>query len=650
MIKSFNYCFHLMRYFENLLFYFLMVSIPFCYGQESNEEIAEAELKAAYGIQSFEVNQNTLNYDVLFQRLEFEIDPAIHFISGDVTTHFKALQPMQSITFDLSNQLTVASVMKNNVSLNFTQNTNNELIISFNQPIPVGVLDSLTVTYAGAPPIPQFPAFETTTHNGIPVLWTLSQPYGAKDWWPCKQDLNDKIDTIEIFIKAPQQYISVSNGVEIGQELVENGKKITHFKHLYPIPAYLVAIATTNYIVFTQQAGTSPNQFPIINYIYPESYNSAVNSLAVTLPIMDLFEDRFGTYPYASEKYGHAQFSWNGGMEHTTISFMGGFSRNLIAHELAHHWFGNKVTCGTWKDIWLNEGIATYLSGMVVEHLDGLTGFINWKTTMINNITSQNGGYLYLNDNDLSNISRIFSSRLSYNKGAMVTHMLRWQLGDEDFFQGLRNFLSDPNLAFNYAVTDDLKNHLEIVSGQNLDDFFEQWVYKEGFPSYHVVSQILSPTSIQIQLGQTQSQSSVPFFKMPVPIRFLAQNGTSFDVVLNHEFNNQVFEVSVPFLVNQVLFDPEKNIISKNNNITLSQDLLDTNNFLGIIPNPTSGSIKIIIPDSETLVQVEIINAIGQTVMTNTNVDIEVSHLSNGVYWVIIQTSKGTFQKKMIKK
>jgi aminopeptidase N len=639
-----------MRYFDNIFFYFLLIPTSFCYGQESNEEIAEAELKAAYGIQSFEVNQNTLNYDVLFQRLEFEIDPAIHFISGDVTTHFKALQSMQSITFDLSNQLTVASVMKNNVSLSFTQNANNELIISFNQTIPTGVLDSLTVTYAGAPPIPQFPAFETTTHNGIPVLWTLSQPYGAKDWWPCKQDLNDKIDTIEVFIKAPQQYISVSNGVEIGQELVENGKKITHFKHLFPIPAYLVAIAATNYIVFTQQAGTSPNQFPIINYIYPESYNSAVNSLAVTLPIMDLFEDRFGTYPYASEKYGHAQFSWNGGMEHTTISFMGGFSRNLIAHELAHHWFGNKVTCGTWKDIWLNEGVATYLSGMVVEHLDGLTGFINWKTTMINNITSQNGGYLYLNDSDLSNISRIFSSRLSYNKGAMVTHMLRWQLGDVDFFQGLRNFLSDQNLAFNYAVTDDLKNHLEIVSGQNLDDFFEQWVYKEGFPSYHVVSQILSPTSIQIQLGQTQSHSSVPFFKMPVPIRFLAQNGTSFDVVLNHEFNNQIFEVTVPFMVNQVLFDPEKNIISKNNNITLSQDLLDANDFLVIIPNPTSGSIKIIVPDSEALVQVDIINAIGQKVMTNTNANIEVSNLSNGIYWVNIQTTKGTFQKKMIKK
>lgn len=214
-----------MKIEKNTIFWTFILLFQCSFAQESNEEIAEAELKAAYSLQTFEVNQNTQNYDVVYQRLEFEVDPAIHFISGDVTTHFVALQPMQTITFDLTNQLTVASVMKNDVPLNFVQNNANELVISFNQSITTGVLDSLTVTYAGAPPMPQFKAFETTTHNGVPILWTLSQPYGAKDWWPCKQDLNDKIDTIDIFIKAPQQYVTVSNGVEVNQELVENGKK-----------------------------------------------------------------------------------------------------------------------------------------------------------------------------------------------------------------------------------------------------------------------------------------------------------------------------------------------------------------------------------------------------------------------------------------
>lgn len=632
----------------NLIFFAFIFLIQVSYGQDHNEEIAEAELKAAYALESFEANQNTANYDVVYQKLVFEIDPAIYFISGDITTHFVALQPMQSITFDLSNQLTVASVMKNDVPLVFFQ-SNNELVIDLGETIQTGVLDSLTVTYAGAPPSPQFPAFETTTHNGVPILWTLSQPYGAKDWWPCKQDLNDKIETIDIFIKAPQQYITVSNGLEISQEIVSGGKKITHFKHQFPIPAYLVAIAATNYMVFTQDAGTAPNQFQIVNYVYPESFNTAFNSLALTLPIMDLFEDRFGTYPFASEKYGHAQFSWNGGMEHTTVSFMGGFSRNLIAHELAHHWFGNKVTCGTWKDIWLNEGLATYLSGMVVEHLDGLNSFVNWKNGMIESITSQNGGYLYLQDSDLNNVSRIFSSRLSYNKGAMVAHMLRWQLGDEDFFEGLRNFLNDEDLAFNYAVTDDLQNHLEAVSGQNLDIFFDQWIYKQGFPSYTLSSQVLSPTMIQVQISQTQSHNSVSFFKMPVSVRFLSQNGTAFDVVLNHEFNNQVFQVEVPFLVNQVIFDPEKNIISKNNNTFLTKESLETNHQIHVYPNPTTNFLEIKLPGHIDLFYVKMVNSLGQQVMQTSNQNLDLTQLSDGLYYLDIQTSEGNFRKKVIK-
>src|SRR5690606_17633816 len=149
-----------------------------------------------------------------------------------------------------------------------------------------------------------------------------------------------------------------------------------------------------------QLAGTAPNTFPIINYFYPENFNTASTQVAVTFPIMDLFEEKFGTYPYANENYGHAQFGGGGGMEHTTVSFMGGFSRNLIAHELAHQWFGNKVTCGSWQDIWINEGFATYLAGLVIEHLDGEDNFVSWKNGLIDNITSQNGGSAYIPASD----------------------------------------------------------------------------------------------------------------------------------------------------------------------------------------------------------------------------------------------------------
>lgn len=632
------------------LFAFLTVAFALT-AQESSEELFEissSELHQASQNIGFMANQNTQNYDVSYQRLQLNIDPAVYFISGDVTTHFVALSPMNNITFDLSHQLTVGSVMRNNVPLTFSQ-SNNELIIQFSETINTGVLDSLTVSYAGIPPMGE-QAFATATHAGTPILWTLSEPYGARDWWPCKQDLNDKIDRIDIYLTAPTQYVAVANGVEMSQTPNGNGTKTTHFRHNYPIPAYLVAIAATNYSIYTQQAGTPPHQFPIVNYLYPESYNSSVNSLAPTIPIMNLFEDLFDTYPYSDEKYGHAEFGWGGGMEHTTVSFMGNFSRGLIAHELAHQWFGNKVTCGSWKDIWLNEGFATYLSGLVVEHLDGNNQFVSWKNNLIENITSQPGGYLYLQDSDLNNVNRIFSSRLSYNKAAMVLHMLRWKLGDDNFYQACRNYLNDSNLSFGYAVTGDLKYHLETQSGKELTEFFDNWVYKQGYPQYTLTASSAGNNQLQIQVSQAQSHSSVSFFKLPIPMRLIGSGGAFLDVVLDNTHNHEVFLVDVPFVVTDLIFDPEKHLISKNNSTTLGVSDFAFSDAVQLYPNPAEDKLQVFVPDYIQIERLTIINTAGQVIKSQTGLVIDVKSLLEGVYTIQIKTNEGTFHKKFIKK
>ncbi len=645
-----------------LLFLFLFASFTVSaqdYLSEINE-IAEAELKSSSALFDIQANPNTANYDVIYHRLEFEVDPAEYFISGNVTTNFIALENMNSITFDLgritntnnpyfSSRITVGSVMMNSQSLSFVHNANTkELVITFPTTIVSGTTNSISVSYAGAPDTAE-QGFAIDDHNGVPVLWTLSQPFGARDWWPCKQDLNDKIDSIDVYITAPLQYVSVANGLQ--QSVVDNGNgtKTTHFQHNYPIPAYLIAIAVTNYSVFTQQAGTAPNEFPIVNYIYPENLTSAQNSLAVTLPIMDLFEALFETYPYASEKYGHAQFGWGGGMEHTTVSFMGSFGRNLIAHELAHQWFGNKVTCGTWKDIWLNEGFATYLSGLVVENLDGSGNFVSWKNSMINNITSANNGAVYLTDTEALNVNRIFSSRLSYNKGAMVVHMLRWKIGDENFFQALRNYLADPLLAFNYAVTDDLQLHLEAVSGMDLTEFFNDWVYGQGHPSYHVAVSNIGNNQASVMINQSQSHPGVEFFEMPVEVRLYGNGGQVHDVVLENTTNNQPFFVNVPFVVTDVDFDPNRHIISRNNSATLGFNTVDLNNLIFLIPNPASTELTIKTAENILFEKALIFNNLGQQILETTSSDISVSNLPDGIYYVYLTTSEGSFHKKFIK-
>ncbi|MCB0444018.1 MAG: T9SS type A sorting domain-containing protein, partial [Flavobacterium sp.] len=318
-------------------------------------------------------------------------------------------------------------------------------------------------------------------------------------------------------------------------------------------------------------------------------------------------------------------------------------------HELAHQWFGNKVTCGTWKDIWLNEGFATYLSGLVVENFDGSTNFVNWKNNLINNITSSNSGAVYLTDTEATSVNRIFSSRLSYNKGAMVAHMLRWKMGDELFFQGLKNFLADPVLAFGYAITDDLQMHLEATSGIDLTEFFEDWVYGQGHPSYSVSVSNNGNSQAVITINQNQSNSSVSFFEMPVEIRLYGQGNQALDVVVENTINGQQFVVDVPFDVTDVDFDPNRHIISKNNSATLGLNTLELASVIQLIPNPTTAFLKVESPSNIDIENIRVYSNLGQLVLNTQNSLLDVSSLSNGIYFLTLTTSEGTFHKKFIK-
>lgn len=622
--------------------------------QEEFSRMVEAEMKSAATTMNLQVNPNTQNYDITYHELRFTVDPnnATPYISGVVKTTFTALSNMSTVTFDMATALVVSSVTMNSANLTFSQ-ANYELVINLPTTLSTGNSATVIITYAGSPPQTQG-AFTRSTHNGTPVIFTLSEPYGARDWWPCKQDLNDKVNMVDIYITAPSSYVSVANGFEQSVTTV-GSNKTTYFKHSYPIPAYLVAIAVTNYQIYNQQGGLgtlmSP-YFPIINYLYPESYSSATTAtqLGTTPTIINLYESILEPYPFRNEKYGHAQFGWGGGMEHTTVSFMGSFGRDLIAHEMAHQWFGDKITCGTWKDIWLNEGLTEYMAGLVYENLDGAAAFVSWKADKITNITSQTAGYVYLQDSDLTNVNRIFSSRLTYNKGSMVTHMLRWKMGDTAFFQALRNYLADPSLAYGYAVTTNLKSHLENVYGSSLTEFFNDWLYNQGYPSYNIVAQNWGAGQAKITVNQTQSDASVSFFEMPLQIRFTGAGGVIHDVVIDNTSNGQQFVVSVPFTVTGVEFDPNKHIISKNNTVTLGNDIFELEKAISLFPIPSNSELHIQLPTTVELEKVEIFNSLGQLVSTHQTKDMDVSKLSSGMHWAKISTSEGEFHKNFIKK
>lgn len=640
---------------KKITFYLFLLSgiIGFSQTDETEfERMVEAEMKSASTLQNLAVNPNTENYDITYHELRFTVDPTDNFITGQVTSTFKALSNMTSVVFDLTNELTVSSVTLAGNPLSFLQNSANELEITLPTTLNTGNSTTVVINYSGVPSSAE-DAFTQTTHSGTPIIFTLSEPFGAKDWWPCKQDLNDKIDSFDIYITCPEAYIGVSNGL-LQSSLTSGGNTTRHFRHNFPIPAYLISLNVTNYTTYNIQAGlgTVANPyFPINNYLYPESNTVSVqNSINQTVPIMNVFEEKFGFYPYRSEQYGHVQFGWGGGMEHTTMSSMGGWSRSLIAHELGHQWFGNKITCGTWKDIWLNEGLTEYMAGIVVEELDGDAAFVSWKNSKIASITAQTGGAVYLTDAEAQDVNRIFSSRLSYNKGSMVTHMLRWVMGDANFYQALQNYLNDSNLAFGYAVTGDLKSHLEAVHGSSLDEFFNDWIYLQGYPTYSVNARNWGAGQAKITVNQTQSNASVGFFEMPLEIRLTGAGGLTHNVVVNHTTSGQEFVVPVPFVVTGVVFDPNKHIISKSNTVTLGNESFDLEQTISVYPNPAKDELQIMMPTTVQLEKIEIFNTLGQLVAQKNSNNFSVAALSAGLHILKISTSAGIIHKNFIKK
>ena len=503
-------------------------------------------------------NYNGENYDWKYAECYWKIDPQVKYIIGRVVETISVTHPTDTVFFDMSNDLQVNSVSSEGVELEYFFPDNLSLAIVFPDQLQIGI-KKIEIKYEGVPVNHSIYAFNQGFHGMEPAVYTLSEPYGARDWWPCKQTLNDKLDSVFVEITVPDGIKAGSNGKLEYTHLNDDGTVSFGWKHRYPIPAYLVSIAATNFASFSQQVTVDGHDIDILNYVYPESEELAQTQTEVTPDLIQLYSQLFGIYPYWKEKYGHCQAPLPGGMEHTTMSSMAGFNYSLVAHELAHQWFGDKVTCGSWTDIWLNEGFATFLTGISYEKLQDQNIYMDWKSGLQQSVTSQGDGSVFVNDT--TSRDRIFNGRLSYNKGAYLLIMLRAILGDDLFFQACREYLTDPNLAFGYVKTADFEAHLEAVSQKDFSGFFDDWFYGEGFPTYDV-SWSLADGGVVITLNQTSSDPSVDFYEMPVPVKLIGDEQDTI-VKLNNTFSGQRFFVSSNFNVREIRFDPESGHFSE---------------------------------------------------------------------------------------
>ncbi len=594
------------------------------------------------------------NFDVKYYRCEWEVDPAIRYIYGKVTVYFVVLTPSSSITLDLMSTLITDSVKQRNGLLAFTRPTNG-LQINFTSTINTGTLDSVTIYYKGVPADTGFGSFIQSSHSGIPVIWSLSEPYGARDWWPCKNGLDDKADSIDVIITNPVAYKAASNGLLQSETFIAGGtKKVAHWKHRYPIASYLICMAVTNYTVFNNSVQLGAINLPMQTYCYPENLAAFQAGTQNVLDAMQLFHNYFGDYPFIKEKYGHVQFGWGGGMEHQTATFIVSTGESLVAHELGHQWFGDKITCGSWEDIWLNEGFATFLARFYMENKYAAT-IINNRKSVVNSITSATNGSVKVDDT--TSVNRIFSGRLSYNKGSYLLQMLWFKLGDSAFFNGIRQYQNDPAVKYGFARTADLKRNLEQVSGQNLTKFFDQWYTGQGYPSYNVQWSELGSRNVRIKMSQVTSDASVVFFEMPVALTFKNANQEK-TIVVDNKFNDETFIRDIGFIPDTVLVDPEYWLISKNNTTAKIVFPNTGNPVVEVYPNPIQNPLTVYLHDfKQASADLTLHNMLGQLIYKQNIklvngaefVQLNFSNLSRGEYILKITAGDFKYTKKLLR-
>ena len=598
----------------------------------------------------------TNNYDLKYHRFIWFIDPAQRYISGSVTSYFVATQAkMNSIQFQLNSALSADSAIVKGKSYSI-DHTGDLITIPLNHEIQVGMLDSVTVYYHGVPDSNGFGSFSNYVHNGAPSMWTLSEPYGASDWWPSKNDLTDKIDSIDVFVVMPKGNHAASNGILVSETPYGLNSTLAHWKHRYPIASYLIAIAVTNYARYSNYYKTATDSIEILNYVYPEDSVELSATTPDVIKSMGLFEQLFSPYPFRKEKFGQAEVNIGGGMEHQTMTFLGksSFNHFVLTHELAHQWFGDMITCGSWEDIWLNEGFATYCLLLSYEYLFNDSYYYDaYRKEIWDDVLLKQQGSVFCNDT--TSTSRIFNSSLSYNKGASLLRMLRWMLGDADFFQGIRNYLNDPELKYGFARTSNLKKHLETQSGKDLTAFFTEWFNGTGVPNYSIqVSQKLDLSTL-VTINQTQYNSNVSFFNMVLPIEFKGvRNDTT--LIFNHTYSGQTFYFKPDFRIDSVFFDPKHEILFYQSDVTLNQVTLNQrvlDDRISIMPNPVTKIMQV--HHKPGVIQVlQILNLEGKSEITiptkldDTILELNTENLQPGMYLLKVGTSGWIETKKFI--
>lgn len=502
--------------------------------------------------------------------LNLRIDPQRRFVQGSVSIQFIPTALLHNLRMRLRNQLAVAGVQLDHKSIPLTRN-GSDLIFHLDPPLAAGSSHVITVAYSGTPSggVSISGGMSFDSHSGVPIATTLSEPFESYNWWPCIDDLSDKF-AADILLTVPSGMLGASNGRLLDVKTGADGWATYHWQESYPIANYLISANVTNYATFSVDYRSLDGKkvMPVRYYVYPEDLQGAMENFRPVPEMIHQFALLVGEYPFLKEKYGMVAFPFGVGMEHQTLTSIrdnavaaGGNHQLLYAHELAHQWFGDEVTCATWNDIWLNEGFATYFESIWVARMFGESqGAILAEIYDDGLYNGDLKGTVHLNS-DSSPFSDIGAV---YDKGAWVLHMLKYVMGPEHFYRALRAYRASH--AYANASTADLMAACEAEYGKPLRWFFDQWVYTPKRPIYRL-SYSRNGHSLNVTITQTQPHRIVNrtvdanVYIMPIQLTALYSDGTSTNFVVWNDHRQQSFSLQVSKKIASVILDEDHRIL-----------------------------------------------------------------------------------------
>jgi aminopeptidase N len=514
----------------------------------------ESETKARLAFKSATIDPvktpGMEQYDVTFYGLTMDLNPSAGILTGQTEVRATVVNgSLDVMELHLMNNMSVSAVTSGGQATGFSHG-GNILAINLDRTYQTGEDIVAVIDYSGNP---EGDYFGWDSFGGQDLIWSLSEPYGARHWWPCKDLNTDKADAVDLHVTVPDHLIVASNGTMTGATSPGPGLKTYHWEERYPIPTYLVSLAVHPFAVFGgTYSGLDGTVMPLEYYVVPSRLATAQSSYPVTVDMLEAFAGGFGEYPFINEKYGHAHFPWGGGMEHQTLTSLhyDAYSEFIISHELAHQWWGDMITCADFGHIWLNEGFATWSEAYWREINEGMDAYHE----EMNNARYLGGGTVIVEDPQ--DFNGIFDYYLSYLKASWVPHMLRRVVGDGDFFAGLA--LYRQTYEFGSATTEQFRDIMETVSGQDLDQFFQQWIYEPYHPVYGY-SYTLTPTETgkRLSLKIRQTQTNAGLFTMPIDIRGSSSLGNGVEFVVMNNQREQWYTLDVPASITSIEIDPD---------------------------------------------------------------------------------------------